>query len=114
MDHGGHGGGDDLIDCDGILIDKVLSALTRVHQSLGPGLFESVYESAKMIELAEINIPAKRQVEIPLRYRGKDLGIGFRADIVVFGVSFVGAQNYRRVLPYSRRANYYLPKASAI
>src|SRR6185295_1660305 len=61
-----------------ILIDKVLSALTRVHQSLGPGLFESVYESATMIELAEINLPAKRQVEIPVRYRGKDVGMGFR------------------------------------
>ena len=36
-----------------------------------------------MIELAERNIPAKRQVEIPVRYRGKELGIGFRAHIVV-------------------------------
>jgi GxxExxY protein len=87
MDHGGHGrghgGGNDLIDCDENLIDKVLTAVTMVHRSLGPGLCESVYESATMIELAEINIPAKRQVEIPVRYRGKDLGIGFRADIVV-------------------------------
>ncbi len=27
--------------------------------------------------------PAKRQVEIPAFYRGFDLGIGFRADIIV-------------------------------
>ena len=83
MNHGGHGDDKPLIDCDGDLIDKVLTALTSVHQSLGPGLFESVYESATMIELAEKNIPAKRQVEIPVRYHGQDLGIGFRADIVV-------------------------------
>ena len=83
MNRGGHGGANDLIDCDHDLIDNVLTALTEVHRTLGPGLFESVYESATMVELAEMNIPAKRQVEIPVQYRGKDLGIGFRADIVV-------------------------------
>jgi GxxExxY protein len=83
LNHGGHGEDFDLIDCDHDLIDCVLTALTEVHRTLGPGLFESVYESATMVELAEMNIPAKRQVEIPVRYRGKDLGIGFRADIVV-------------------------------
>lgn len=83
MDHGGHGDENNLIECGRDLIDNVLTALTNVHRTLGPGLFESVYESATMVELAEMNIPAKRQVEIPVRYRGKDLGIGFRADIVV-------------------------------
>lgn len=36
-----------------------------------------------MMELAEMKIPAQRQVEIPALYRGRDLGIGFRADIIV-------------------------------
>jgi GxxExxY protein len=83
MDHGGHGDENNLIECNRDLVDNVLTALTNVHRTLGPGLFESVYESATMVELAEMNIPAKRQVEIPVWYRGKDLGIGFRADIVV-------------------------------
>jgi len=30
-------------------------------------------------------MPAKRQVEIPAYYRGFNLGIGFRADIIVAG-----------------------------
>ncbi len=34
-------------------------------------------------ELADAGIEAKRQVEIPVRYRGKPLGVGFRADIIV-------------------------------
>jgi GxxExxY protein len=38
---------------------------------------------ALMMELAEMKIPAQRQVEIPALYRGRDLGIGFRADIIV-------------------------------
>ena len=36
-----------------------------------------------MIELEERGISARRQVEIPVIYHGRDLGIGFRADIIV-------------------------------
>ena len=61
----------------------MLDAATEVHRRLGPGLLESVYELALMIELTEGGIPAKRQAEIEVNYRGHNLGIGFRADIVV-------------------------------
>lgn len=70
-------------DCDEGLIDAVLTAATNVHRELGPGLLESVYELALMIELSGFGIEATRQVEIPVSYRGQDLGIGFRADIIV-------------------------------
>jgi GxxExxY protein len=89
MNHGEHGGEQEgkiqLIDCDEQLIDKVLTAATNVHRYLGPGLLESVYEAALMIELAQMDISAKRQVKIPVSYRGHDLGLAFRADIVVEG-----------------------------
>jgi GxxExxY protein len=73
----------ELIDCPDSTCDLVLTAATQVHRALGPGLLESVYEMALMIELAEMRIPAKRQIEIPAIYRGQNLGIGFRADVVV-------------------------------
>lgn len=72
-----------LIDCSEELIDRVLTAATNVHRALGPGLLESVYELALMIELGEMGIPAQRQVEIPVFYHGRELGAGFRADIIV-------------------------------
>jgi GxxExxY protein len=72
-----------LKDSDEGLIDAVLTAATNVHRELGPGLLESVYELALMIELSGLGIEARRQVEIPVSYRGQDLGIGFRADIIV-------------------------------
>src|SRR5438270_10613383 len=83
MNHGEHGGRGDLKDCDEHLIDAVLTAATKVHTALGPGLMESVYEMALMMELAEARIPAQRQVDIPVFYHGRDLGLGFRADIIV-------------------------------
>lgn len=69
--------------CSEELIDQVLSAATKVHMELGPGLLESVYEKALMFELAEIGISAKNQLGIPVKYRGIELGLGFRADIIV-------------------------------
>jgi GxxExxY protein len=73
----------ELIDCPDELIDKVLTAATEVHKALGPGLLESVYELALIIELELMGIPARRQVEVPVSYRGRDLGTGFRADVIV-------------------------------
>ena len=74
MNHWEHGEKQDLKDCDEDLIDKVLTAVTRVHRQLGPGLFESVYELATMLELEELRIPARRQVEIPVRYLSRTYG----------------------------------------
>ncbi len=70
-------------DCDNRIIDKVLTAATTVHRILGPGLLESIYELALAVELEEMGIKIERQVEIPVFYRGRNLGKGFRADIIV-------------------------------
>ncbi len=66
-----------------VLIDFVLTAATAVHRELGPGLLESVYQAALMIELAERGIGAKAEVPVSACYRGIDLGLGFRADIII-------------------------------
>lgn len=73
----------DLIECSEDLTDRVLTAATNVHRALGSGLLESVYEAALMMELVDMGIAAERQVEVPVFYRGKNLGLGFRADIIV-------------------------------
>ena len=76
---------DDLIDCDNALISKVLDAATKVHRQFGPGLLESVYKLALMLELEAMGIPAQKEVDIPVYYRGQNIGVGFRADIIVDG-----------------------------
>ncbi|MCK9530120.1 MAG: GxxExxY protein, partial [Gammaproteobacteria bacterium] len=48
-----------------------------------PGLLESVYEQALALELEAAGLEAKTQVAVPVSYRGRDLGLGFRADLVV-------------------------------
>jgi GxxExxY protein len=75
--------GQAYIACDEQLIEKVLGAAIRVHKELGPGLLESVYERALMVELNHQGIAAASQVAVPVTYRGQILGDGFRADIIV-------------------------------
>lgn len=88
--HGEHGEGrrqmrEKLVDCDEEPIDRVLTAATDVHRGLGPGMLEKVYQAALMIEFEEAGIRAQSEVAIDATYRGHNLGLGFRADIVVEG-----------------------------
>lgn len=73
----------DLVVASEPLIKDVLDAAFAVHTTIGPGLLESVYEAAILVELEERRIPAKSQVPIPVTYRGRDLGLAFRADLIV-------------------------------
>jgi len=70
-------------ECDPELIDRVLTAATVVHRELGPGLFESVYEQALALELRAAGMVVLTQVGLPVSYRGTDLGLGFRVDVLV-------------------------------
>jgi GxxExxY protein len=74
-----------LKECSDELVGQVIGAALSVHKALGPGLLESVYEAALSIELDESGLAVQRQVEVAANYRGRSLGLGFRADMVVAG-----------------------------
>jgi GxxExxY protein len=57
----------------------------KIHTTLGPGLLESVYESAFAYELKKREIPYFRQAEVPVYYEGELLDVGFRIDIIMGG-----------------------------
>jgi GxxExxY protein len=50
---------------------------------LGSGLLQSVYEKALIIELEEQGLTVQYQYPISVFYKSIDLGLGFRADILV-------------------------------
>jgi len=76
---------EELVTCREELIEQVVGSAIAVHKVLGPGLLESAYELALAFELTDRDIMALRQVEVLLCYKGKTLGSGFRADIVIEG-----------------------------
>ena len=83
-EHNGHNE-NQILDCSEDLIVSVLDCAFEVHRELGPGLLESVYEQALAYELVKCEIAFERQREVAAYYKGYDLGLGFRADLVVDG-----------------------------
>ena len=62
---------------------KIRGAIFKVHQTLGPGLLESVYEAALLYELLQMGLKAISQVGLPVTYNDVQLELGFRLDILV-------------------------------
>ncbi|GMV90976.1 MAG: hypothetical protein AMXMBFR82_07540 [Candidatus Hydrogenedentota bacterium] len=62
----------------------VVGCAIEVHKTLGgPGLLESVYEEALAWELAQRGLMVKRQLELPIRYKGNVLASPLRLDLLV-------------------------------
>jgi GxxExxY protein len=64
------------------LTERIIGAAIEVHRILGPGLLESIYEEALVVELQLRGIPCQRQVEIDVNYKGHIIK-GQRLDILV-------------------------------
>lgn len=62
---------------------KVRGAIFTVHNELGPGLLESVYEAALVYELSSQGLFVTSQVGVPVHYKDVQLELGFRMDILV-------------------------------
>lgn len=61
----------------------VVDAAFKIHNALGPGLFESVYEAALDLELQKRGLQVAQQVGLPVHYEGVRLELGFRVDLIV-------------------------------
>ena len=61
----------------------IVDCSIRVHKELGPGLLESVYEVCLMKELLTEGLTVRRQVALPVFYKGENIGLDFRIDLLV-------------------------------
>lgn len=61
----------------------IVHAAYTVHQKLGPGLLESIYELCFCHELLKVGLKAERQMPVPLVYDNLTFDLAFRLDVLV-------------------------------
>ena len=63
---------------------QIVEAAIEVHRTLGgPGLLESVYEEALVWELQQRELDVRRQIALPIPYKGHTLASPLRIDLMV-------------------------------
>ena len=62
----------------------IIGAAMEVHKQLGCGFLEAVYQEALAFEFAGTSIPFKREVCLPIKYKGRVLVTAYCADFICF------------------------------
>lgn len=65
------------------LTEQIIGAAIAVHRELGPGLLESAYQACLEYELTERRLAFRRQVNVPISYRGMRIDAGYRVDLLI-------------------------------
>jgi GxxExxY protein len=63
---------------------QIMEIIFEVHNQLGPGFSEEIYERAVVIELKKRNVPFEQQKVISVYYKGELLGT-YRLDLIIDG-----------------------------
>ncbi len=64
------------------IVTRTIGCALRVHQSLGPGFAEGIYQDALSVELEWAGLPFVREFEVGMFHRGRPLRKQ-RLDLVV-------------------------------
>jgi GxxExxY protein len=80
------------------LSSRVINSAIKVHQNLGVGFLESIYEKALCIELDSVCVSYEQQKSVQLIYRGNPIG-EHRLDLLVEGRLVVELKSARHLEP---------------
>ena len=94
----------------------IVNTCYNIHIELGPGLFESVYEEILFYELINRGLKVERQKDIPVVWKDINMGIGFKADLIVENkviielksVEFISPMHQKQLLTYLKLTNIKL------
>ena len=82
---------------------EIVDAAFHIHRALGPGLFESVYETVLASALEKKGLSVVRQQTMPVVYEGMRFEIGFRADITVEDKVIIEVKSIAGILAVHRK-----------
>jgi GxxExxY protein len=85
------------------LAKEIVDAAYQIHQQLGPGLLESVYEVILAHELRKRGLNVVRQLSVPIVWDGLRFDEGFRSDLVVENKVIVELKSKDKVIPVDKK-----------
>jgi len=81
-----------------VLTERIIQAAFSVHNTLGSGFLEKVYENAMVIELGKAGLNAVQQAPLQVAYEGSIVGEYF-ADLMVEGKIILELKAVSHILP---------------
>jgi len=81
------------------LTGRIIYCAIEVHRELGPGLMESVYDVCLAEELFRNGMDVKRQIALPVHYKGRQLNKEFIVDQLVEEKIILELKSVEAVLP---------------
>ena len=81
----------------------IVDGAYKVHTQLGPGLLESVYETAMAHELIKRGMSIQRQQGMPVVYDTIQMELGFRADLIVNHKVIIEIKSIEAIAPVHRK-----------
>ncbi len=81
----------------------VVDTSLYIHQQLGPGLLESVYETVLAHCLEKRGLSVARQVPVPIIFEGISMREGFRADIIVENLVVLELKSVETIHPVHKK-----------
>ena len=95
----------ELDDVTGAVVDVAV----KLHQGLGPGLLESVYEAVLARDLVRRGLKVERQKVVRFEYEGMEFEEGLRVDLLVEGCVVVELKSVEKLAPvYKKQVLTYL------
>jgi GxxExxY protein len=81
------------------LTEQIIGAAIEVHKGVGPGLLESVYQKCMCHELKLRGLQYRREVIVPVVYKGIALDCGYRLDMIVEETVILELKSTARIIP---------------
>jgi len=77
----------------------LLGCCINVHKELGPGLLENVYHQCLIEELKYERISFKSELEVPIKYREKEIDTKLRVNLLIQNCLVVELKSVKEIQP---------------
>ena len=86
-------------DITGMIVDAAL----QIHNDLGPGMLESVYEAVLAKKLEQRGLNVERQKILRFEYDGMTFDEGFRMDLLVEDQVVIELKSVEQIAPVHKK-----------